>query len=469
MPETMINLLKGDKAGIETDYRDYLPVNMSAVVRPLFGAQGYMLQQPGLTQYGTGSGIDRGGIWNERQMTLFRLSGDKLISVDSAGNKAELGTISNNDTASFGYSFNTQAVIANGKMFLYSPADGFVEVTDADLGNPIDVVWIDGYYFLTDGEFIYHTDLTDETAIDPLKFSTSAYSPDPTLAVAKTPDNKVMVFNRYSIEYFINAATENFAFQRVPTRSIRAGIVGTHAHAEMLDRHYILGGRKDEDVAVHAVGVGLVVKVSSREVDKLIGAYSESQLSTVVVEARTEDDYAFIIVHLPDETLLFNQKVAESAGIDSAWTILKTDVQGSEPWRAIHGVFDVRKGQWVYGDKQDSTLGILDDTVGTHYGEIAEWIIYTPFMDLESSSIDELDIEIIPGFTTTQDATVGVSLTYDGVTHGKERFIDYGKPSDYNNRFTLRRLGYVRNWVAIKLRGATRSRVAFSRAKIAYG
>ena len=469
MPEAVINLLKGDRAGIETDYRDYLPVNMSAVVRPMFGAAGYLLQQPGLTQYGTGNGIDRGAIWNERLQLLFRLSGDKLITVDSAGNTTVLGTIAGNDAASFCYSFNTQGVVANGQFYLYDPGNGFREVTDTDLGNPIDCVWVDGYYFFTDGEFIYHTDLNDETVIDPLKFATSEFSPDPTLAVAKTPDNKVMVFNRYTIEYFINVASVNFAFERVATRAIKAGIVGTHAHAEMTDGHYILGGRKNEDVAVHLVRVGSVVKVSSREVDKLINQYSESLLSKVVVEARVEDDYSFIIVHLPNETLLFNSKMAQQAGLESAWTILKSDVQGNTPWRAKHGVFDVRCGQWVYGDKQGSTLGILDNTVATHYDEIAEWILYTPFLDLESASIDELDIEILPGFTATADATVAVSLTYDGITHGKEWFINYGQPSQYVNRFILRRLGNVNNWVAIKLRGATRTRMAFSRAKLQYG
>ena len=60
MPEQTINFIKGDKHGSETDYRDALPVNMSGVVRPMFGAAGYMLQQPGLTQYATGSGVDRG-------------------------------------------------------------------------------------------------------------------------------------------------------------------------------------------------------------------------------------------------------------------------------------------------------------------------------------------------------------------------------------------------------------------------
>jgi hypothetical protein len=53
MPESIINLIKGDKAGDETDYRDALSVNMHTVLRPMFGVQGYMQQSYGLTKYGS--------------------------------------------------------------------------------------------------------------------------------------------------------------------------------------------------------------------------------------------------------------------------------------------------------------------------------------------------------------------------------------------------------------------------------
>lgn len=469
MPDLPINIIKGDKVGSETDYRDYLPINMSAVIRPLLGASGYMLQQPGLTQYAEGIGIDRGGLYNERQSNHFRISGTSFIEVDVDGTVTTLGTVSGNDTVSLPYSFNTQGIVANGKFFLYDTTNGFREVTDSDLGDPIDCVWVDGYYFFTDGEFIYHTDLVDESSIDPLKFATSEYSPDPTLGVALTPDNKVMVFNRYSIEYFINVATDNFAFTRVVTRAVKAGIVGTHCKAEILDQWFIMGGRKEEDVAIHAVGVGTVTKISSREVDKVINQYTEAQLSTAVLEARVEDDYQYLIVHLPNEVLLYNVKVGGTLGYELAWSILKTDVLGDDPWRAKFGLFEPRKGEWVYGDKLDATIGILDNTVATQYGEIAEWVLKTPFIYLESQSVDQLDIEIIPGFTTTSDATVFLSLSYDGFTYGTEFPMEYGAPSAFNNRFIANRLGYVRNWVGFKLRGATRSRMAFSRGLIRYG
>lgn len=469
MPEVTANLLKGDKVGSETDYRDYLPVNMSGVNREIFGINGYMLQQPGLTKYGAGIGIDRRGIWNERHNEHYRVSGNSLIKVDAGGASTVLGAISGLDTASLPYSFNTQGILADGRFWLYSVSAGFVEVTDVDLGDPIDCVWIDGYYFFTDGEYLFHSDISSETSISPLKFATSEFSPDPTLGVGKTADNKAIAFNRYSTEYFANRASANFAFSRLASRALKVGIVGTHCKVEMMDNWFIMGGRKEENVSVHIIGGGSAINIASREVDKVIAQYTEAQLSTSVLETRAEDDYHYLIIHLPNETLLFNYELSQSAGSGQAWSILKTDVSGNKQWRAKFGVFEPRLGQWVYGDKRDKTLGKLDSTVSTHYGDLAEWLLYTPFMKLESLSIDQLEIESVPGHNTDDDATVFISLSYNGVSHGTEWTKEYGAPSDYTHRFIVNRLGYVSNWVGIKLRGASRSRMAFSKATLQVG
>lgn len=468
MPDLPITFIKGDKVGSETDYRDYLPTNMTAVLKPLFGADGYMLQQPGLKLFGEGVGVDRGALWNERLINHYRISGNRFISVDDAGEVTELGQITGTKTASLPYSFNTQAIITDGKMWLYNPDSGLAIVTDGDLGNPIDGVWIDGYYFLTDGEFIYHTELTDESAIDPLKFATAEFSPDPTLGVAKTSDNKVIVFGRYTTEYFINVAQANFAFQRVPTRAIKIGIVSTHAKAEMSDGFYIMGGRKEENISIHVLGVGTSSKVATREVDKIIGKYNESELQDVVLEARVEDGYHYLLVHLPDHTLIFNETVARAQGTQSAWSILTSDFKccDSSNYRAIHGVFDPRLGQWLYGDKLSSNIGLLDETISTHYGEKVPWNMLTPFIYLENRSITKLEIEKVAGFSNSKDNKVFVSLTYNGVTSEMEHYVNYG--DTYDSRFILRRLGYVKDWFAIKLRGLSDNRVAFSRGFIKY-
>ena len=465
-----VTLIKGDKIGIETDYRDALPVNMYAVKKQILKAQGYMICYPGLIAFGTGSGVDRGSVYNDKFEDQYRVSGTKFIKVASTGTVSEIGNISGTSQVRMEdfYSFNTQGIIADGKFFLYDPVNGLRAVTDNDLGSPIDGVWVDGYYFMTDGEYLFHTDLTDESSIDPLKFATAEFMPDPSLGLAKTQDNKVLVFGRYTLEYFINVTQDNFAFSRVATRAQKIGIVATHAKCEGSKGFYITGGRKHESVGVHQIGVGSSVKLSIREVDKIIEQYTEPELADMRMEARSEKDVSFILIHLPHETLLYNETIAEYFGKDVAWSILKTDVTGSAKYRGINGIFDARIAKWVYGDKRNTNIGILSNSVFTHYGDIQEWELYTPLLKLETYSIDEIELETMPGNTTDINAKVSTSITYDGLTYGKEYFQLYGEPSDYNQRFFLRRLGIVNNWMGFKFRGATKSRMAFSLMEVSY-
>lgn len=468
MAETQIPLIKGDKVSIETDYRDALPVNMYAVPKPIMRAAGYMLCYPGLTAYSTGNGIDRGAFYNDRFSEHYRVSGEALIKVSSDGSVTNLGAVPGLKQASMPYSFQTQCVIANGNMFLYSPSGGFIQVTDADLGKPLDAVWVDGYYFLTDGEYIYHTDIADETSIDPLKFATAEFMPDKSLAVAKTQDNKVLVFGRYSLEYFVDQANENFAFTRIETRAQKIGIVATHAKCEFDGTFFIVGSRRNESLGVHQIGVGQSLKVSTREIDKLLAQYTEPELADIRMECRTEDGSSFIIIHLPNETIYFSPLVAQKMGAELAWGYLQTG-SDDQSYRGINGVFDQDLGKWVYGDKYNSNIGILDNTVFSQYGDQQEWYLFTPMVNMETMSIDELEIETIPGNTAFDDATVAVSMTYDGLNYSTEEWEMYGEPLDRAKRFILYRLGYVDNWVGFRFRSVTKSRMAFSDMVLSYG
>jgi len=325
MPSKIITFVKGDKSGSETDYRDYLPINMTGVVRPMFDAQGYMIEYYGLTQFGDGFGVDRGGVWNERLENHFRLSGTDFIEVDQNGVSNSLGTILGADTASLPYSFETQGIVADGKFYLYDPVNGFRQVNDPDIRVPIDGVWIDGYYCLTDGDVLYHTEIVAGTPIEdsiaPLALATAEFSPDPTVGVGKTTDNKWIAFNRYSIEFFTNVGGETFAFQR------------------------------------------------TREVEKVLKKYTESELSEVVFEGYELDGYTHLILHLPNEALLFNFTLSQAAVIEQSWSILKSGLE-SEDWIGKHLIFEPRVGLWVLGDKSSGRLGFLDENSAEQYGEI---------------------------------------------------------------------------------------------------
>lgn len=469
MPLQMpITLVRGDKVTSETDYLDQLPENMYAVAKPMFGAAGYMIQHPGLSEYATAVGPDRGGVWNERLQGHYRVSYSQFIIVNADGSTERFGNIPGTSQTSMPYSFNTQAVIGGGNFYLYDPVNGFRQVTDPDVLNPIDGVWIDGYYFLTDGEYLYHTEIADESQVSPLAFATAEFSPDPTLGLGKTADNKVIVFNRYTTEFFANVASTNFAFTRIQSRASNSGIVATHAKCELKENWYFCGGRKDADLGIHMLGVGASQQISTQSVDRILAKYTEQELADMSMESRIQDGLAFIYVHLPNETLMFNETIASTSGLANAWSIIKRGV-GSQPWRGINGIFEPRLGKWVYGDKADRRLGILDPKVTTQYGEKCEWVLYTPFMYLEDMSVDSLNIETLPGHSLERDATLFLSMTYDGMTYGKEYTALYGLPGNYNTRYIINRLGYVRNWAAFKLRGVSLVRMTFGRGYIEYG
>lgn len=467
--QQIIQLLAGDKVDSQSDFRDALPVNMSGVIREIFGSKGYMLQQPGLTQYATGLGRDRGGTWNDKFQEHFRLSLTSFISVGATGTVTNIGTILNSDQASFANSFNTQAIVADGAYYLYDPDNGFRLVTDPDVGTPIDIVWVDGYYFMTDGEYLYHTDLDDEESIDALKYATAEFSPDPTIGLSLTMDDKVIAWNRYTTEYFANTANEFFAFTRLASRTVKYGLVGTHCKAEIGGEFFFMGGPREGNVSIYKLEVGGATNISSREIDKLIAQYPESELAQGVLETRIVDNYPYLIAHLPNDTVMLNIKVGGAAGWEKGWSILRSSTVSEDTYRGINAIFDPRRGQWVMGDKVSSKIGYLNMDVATHYDAIAEWILFTPLMFMESASIDQLEIQTIPGFTTFDDAQVFLSTTYDGQFYSMETVMQYGAPSAYGQRFIAFQLGYVPDFVGLRLRGASRSRMAFATARLTYG
>jgi len=456
MPTIQVPIINGDKTKPDADYFDALPVNMIAVQRDILGSQGFLYSHDGVVQLATGQGIDRGALYNERMGRHFRVSGQKLIEI-VGGSAVVIGDIPGSDLVSMDYSFNTLMIIASGRMFLYS-GTALTEVTDIDLGSPIDGCWIDGYYFLTDGEYIYHTDITSESSIDPLKFATSEISPDPTLSVGRTQDNLVIVFNRYTTEYFINEANEQFAFSRLNQKAVSVGIVGTHCWCEMGGDIYILGGSKGSQVSLMLLGAGQAQSVTTRSVNKIIAKYTEAQLSLCKIEARMEAEDHLIYVHLPNDTLVFNSTIAKAFGLSSAWSILKS---GQNQWRCINGVRDPLQNKWVYGDKIDSRIGTLNTEIASQYGEPVHTEFYSPLVPIESLSVDSIEINTIPGFSATNE-NIFISTTRDGSQYSQEWSQEATMANQYNDRFIVRRLGYVRKNIGFKFRSLNRGKLNVS-------
>lgn len=468
MPDLQLPLIKGDRHS-NLDYRDLLPENFTSVSRSIKGDEGYLLSHDGLTKLSDTSGVCRGGTYNERFNKHFRVSGDSLEEVMIDGSVNVIGSTPGRDTASFANSFNTQAILSGGKLYYYDDAK-LERVVDPDLAFPIDMAWFRGVFVFTDGEYLYHSSIGNEKDFSSLKYSSSEFSTDQILGLSRNDQNQILAFNRFSIEYFIfnaNASPGTSVLQVISGKTIKMGIVGTHCKTELDGLFFILGGRKDESTSVHVISAGQSTTVASREVDKIISKYDESQLQKVVLESRVVDRDKFLIVHLPDETLIYNHTVASKFGVGSAWSYVKTGIDTSSEWRGIHGVFDFRSKRWIYGDKIEGVIGYLDQEKMEQYGEAQECICYTPTIPLETFSIDEIEIQTIPGYATS-DINSFMSLSYNGVSFGQEAITTISKPLEYSDRYGLRRLGYVRKNFSIKFRIPSKNKVCFADLKVKY-
>lgn len=463
MPTMPVPIICGDKIKKFSDYEDAVPVNMIAIARDIEGSSGYLYSHDGLTQIRTGQGIDRGAIYNERMQRMFRVSGERLIEITDTSTTV-IGTVPGTDLVATAYSFNSILVLASNRAFRFNGAT-FSEITDPDLGSPIDATYIDGYYFFTDGEYLYHTDINDETSIDPLKFATAEISPDPTKAVARTQDDLVAVFGRYTTEYFINQGNEQFAFTRLNQKAINSGIVGTHCWCEMDGNIYTLGGRKDERISVHALGVGQTLSVATRYVDSVIAQYTELELASAKLECRISDKNQLLYVRLPNETLVYNRSIAKVMGDGVAWSRLESN---GAAWTAANIIFDPKLNLWVGGDFTNDRICKLDIDTAAQYGQPVDSYFYTPFVPIEAMSVDQVELNTVSGFVD-QDTTLFISTTRDGAQHSQEWSKEVSVVQEYDQRYIPRRLGYVRKKIGFKFRSHHKEKLNVSGLMVTYG
>lgn len=459
MPQ--VSLLAGITADSGPDLRSSFPINLIPVPKDTGPSKGYLLVAPGLSQFSTtnADGTDRGAInWNG---TCYRVMGEKLVSLNSAGGMTAIGGISGNTQASLDYSTTHLCTVSNKKAWLYDGTT-LTQITDPDLGQVIDVVFVDGYFMFTDGTYLIVTELANPFSIDPLKYGSSEADPDPITGVLKYR-GEVYALNRYTIEVFDNVGGSGFPFSRVPSGMIQKGCVGTHAKTLFADTFAWLGSARNEPCSVYMAAGGAAQKIATREVELRLKSYTEDELAAAVLEAKADEEHQHLILRLPRETLVYDLAGSLAAG-QPVWFFLTSQAAGVGAWRARNHVWCY--GKWIVGDSLDGRVGYVDDTVATQYGEVVGWQFDTMLLYNEARGAIVWGLELT-GTTgrapPDQDPTVFHSYTVDGVTWSTERPARMGTWGQTQQRVTWRRCGRMRNLRGERFRGASAARVAWMR------
>jgi len=453
-----IPILSGIFSDNTPELRTSYPVNLMPVPKVSGISNGFLRPGDGIVANGTGPGIDRGGInWRGE---CYRVMGTKLVEVSSNGAVTVLGDVGSGGLVTFDYSFDRLAIASGGRLYYWDGA--LTQVTDPDLGLVLDVVWVDGYFMTTDGEFLVVTELTDPTQVNPLKYGSSEIDPDPVVALLKLR-NEVYALNRNTIEVFDNVGGDLFPFARIDGAQIQKGVLGTQACCIYLDRIAFLGSGRNEAPAIYVGAAATTQKLSTQEIDNLLLQYTEAQLTLVKLEARNDKNHQHLYIHLPDRTVVYDASASEALQ-EPVWFTLATTVVGFSQYRAQNMVWAYDK--WLVGDPQSSAIGYLVQDVGHHWGQQVRWEFGTLIVYNESNGaiFNELELVSLTGSVELgKNPQISTSYSLDGKSYSQERSISVGTIGNTKKRLAWFQQGHMRNWRIQRFRGDSDAHVSFIR------
>lgn len=454
-----IPIVQGIYTDNKPDFRTAYPRNLVPVPKSNGISEGYLRPADGIVQLGTGVGVDRGGIeWNG---VCYRVMGTKLVSIDSVGVSTVLGDVGGSGQVTFDYSFDRLAVASGGALYYYDGTT-FTQVTDPDIGTVVDVVWVDGYFMTTDGEFLIVTELNNPLAVNPLKYGSAEADPDPVVALLKVR-NEVYALNRHTIEVFDNVGGELFPFSRIDGAQIQRGAIGTHTCCVFMDAIAFMGGARNESVAIWMGANGQSMKLSSREIDEILSEYTETQLSTAVMEAVSYKSHNFLYIHLQNRTIVYDGGASKELGVP-VWFILTSGVGATGQYRARNFVWCYNK--WLVGDPTSTSHGYIDSTISTHYGNAVAWEFGTQIIYNESRGaiIHSLELVSLTGRVAVgTNPQISTSYSIDGLSYSQEKYAKVGASGDTTKRIVWLQQGAMRNWRIQRFKGTSDAHISMAR------
>ena len=448
-----------DQAG---DLRTAYPVNLVPTPNGSGISDAYLRPADGISANGTGPGIDRGAIeWNG---VCYRVMGSKLVTVSAGGTVTVLGDVGNDGRlVTMDYSFDLLGIASAGGLYFWNPATStLTQNTDPDLGTVVDVVWVDGYWMTTDGEFLVVTDLGNPLAVNPLKYGSSEADPDPVVALVKLR-NEVAAINRHTIEVFENVGGAGFPFDRIEGAQIQKGAIGTFAACIFTDQIAFLGSGRNEQPGIFLGANASTQKISTQEIDELLATYTEAQLETVKLEARNDRSHQHLYVHLPDRTIVFDASASQDLQ-QLIWFTLTSSIVGFQQYRARNIVWCYDR--WLVGDPTSTTLGYLTQDRSDHYGQAVRWEFGTLIVYNESKGaiFNALELVALTGrMAVGAVPNISTSYSLDGMSWSQDRVISAGVIGNTRKRLLWMRQGFMRNWRIQRFRGTSDAHLSFLR------
>lgn len=444
---TQIPLINGALASEMADFNLSYPQNLEAVPTESGISKGYLRSAMGASVLGAGGpGVDRGAInWNG---VLYRVMGTKLVSVSPSGVVTQLGDVGSGGSVGLDYGFGRLA-IQSGTSLYYWDGVSLVQVTDPDLGACNDIAWFNGQYFSTDGTYIVATQISDPTQVDPLKYGSAETDPDPITGMIKIR-NELAVCGSNTIEFFNYVGGTGFPLQVNQGATIPIGCVGPRAKCLFSQTFAFVGGGRNQEIGAFLAGGGSAAKISTRAIDDFLAA--EENPEAIELEARVSRDEQRLYIHLSDKTLVYLQNASQAAQ-QAVWYVAQSGLAMDKPYRLRHAV--ILGTQTIVGDVDGGTLGVLSESISTHFGEATGWCFDTQliFNSAKGAIVHSLELVALPGRSVSGVPSAFISYTVDGETWSMERASRIGLSGARNKRIAFFPHKRFARYMGIRFRG----------------
>lgn len=473
-----IPLTRGSYTDAGAEFRTSYPRNMIPVVKETGISEKNILLRSaeGLTRFDVNSpaltGVDRGGInW---QGVCYRVIGTNFVSIASDGTVTVIGQVptdGNPVAMDYGYSNQGIGIVSGGTLWFYTvqkpdgskqPLPTLQQCTDPNVGQPIDLIWMAGYFVLTDGVAVYVTQLANQFTFNTQLFGSSSNQPDPINGIWKFR-NELYFGNRYQIPVFDNTGGTGFPFTENQGATIQKGVIGPRAKCLTSQGFAFLGGQRGESPSVWlSGGLGIAQDIGTREVQMILKQYTDQQLYWTTLEYWGTKDQQFICLHLPNYTLVYDVMGSQAAQ-QPLWFFRDSSTDGSGAWRAWHAVYCY--GKFIFGDKQDQRVGFLDDTTAQQYGVSARWQFDTIFAYNKAKGFTVNAIELIGTYGRAalgERDTMSMQYTDDGLAWSAPKFIGMGEQGRRNQRAQWRPRHFFRNFRGYRFAGFNAAPVSFA-------
>ena len=450
-----VPLLGGIIANEQAEFIASPPVNLEPVALDTAISKGQFRAPAGVVNIATGPGADRGGVsWNGRHL---RVMGDRLVELSGAA-VVDRGYVGGSGYVAFDYSFS-QLAIASGEKLFYFDGLALTQVTDIDLGPVKDMIWVDGYFMTTDGNHIVVTQLSDPTAVDPLKYGSAEEDPDMIVGLLKFR-GEVYALGRYTIQVFQNVGGSGFAFQGIQGATIPYGCVGPSAKCLFAESFAFVGSARGEALGVYVAGQGTAVKISDARLDAVLAGVGDA--SSITLENLTRKNERRLRIRLPNETWVYCFEASRAFG-QPVWYIQKS----GKSCRIVHPV--EHGGRFICGDADSNQIGELSDSVSSHFGEPVEWRFDTSMLynDGRGFILNAVELIGLPGrMPFSENAGAFLSITHDGETWSREMSLPMGRSGARGVRMHWRLGVMLQAFAGLRFRGFDHAMPGFAKLEV---